>query len=435
MLDKQFNERSPYILGAIALAILIVFGALALTLQRSMFTGGYTLAAEFTSANGLRPGDQVIVAGVAVGKVVAVEIPHGENYVRTELLIEGTELPASTRAQISPKTIVGKRAVQLETGNDFAGEMLGEGDVIGRDRTQVTVDVPEFGNTSQRVLEELDAEALNTFIGSLTEITEGQRDEVALLVEGGGRLTGLVNSQEEQIRDILRNLRGFGETLNTRDQEILSIIDDFRVALAEVNARKDDIRRLLEETRSASDTAADVVAENREQLDAILTELHLDLGLVQRHELELAEALAYAPDSTGGFASIAFAGEEEVPWGHVFTTGLGPVGLDVLLGCGGLLDQQLDQLLGEDPRGCGEQTLPDDTNPDDQGPNAPDLPGDPSLGGAGGGGGLLEAPEGSQDVPLPLESIFEGVAPGVSSSAPAADPAAPTSPATEEVSP
>src|SRR5690606_33716100 len=69
---------------------------------------------------------------------------------------------------------------------------------------------------------------------------------------------------------------------------------------------------------------------------------------------------------------------QPVGWGHVFVTALGPVGVDVLAGCGGLLDQQLNLLLGPDPRAC--EDLENTTFPDDveapSGPLAglPDLP-------------------------------------------------------------
>jgi hypothetical protein len=73
-----------------------------------------------------------------------------------------------------------------------------------------------------------------------------------------------------------------------------------------------------------------------------------------------------------------------VPWGDVFVTSAGAAGVDVLLGCGGLLDQQLDIILGPDPRSCDEQenrTFPDDIEPGEppQGPTPPEVPLLPEL--------------------------------------------------------
>ena len=373
---QQFIERNPVILGVFSLALLVLFAVLSLTLQRSDFSGGYKLTAQFTDANGLRVGDIVTVAGARAGRVGALAIKG--DHVEIELELDGVELPTSTKAVISPRTLVGKRAVELETGDDFS-QLLSDGDVIPLSQTVVYADVPEFGNASDELLSEVDAEALNTFLIALTDLTRGQRDEVAQLVEGGTRLTSVVNEQQAPLRQLLRRLRQLSVTLNSRDDELVAIVDDFDFVLGRLEDRRAEIKRLFRETRRTSAIGADLVAEVRPQLDAILEEVHRDAAILARHQMDIAEALAYAPDSIGGFASIAFSGDVPVPYGHVLVQSAGPAGVDVLAGCGGLLDQQLDKLLGPDPRTCEEQendTFPDDTEEPDTDP-VPDLPIDP----------------------------------------------------------
>ena len=375
----QFIERNQVVMGIITLAIILAAAAAALTLQRSDLTGGITVTAEFSDANGLRTGDVVVVAGARMGRVRSIEIV--DDHVEVGMQMEDVELPVGTRATITPRTLVGKRAVELDTGRDFS-KLLEDGDTIPLSQTVVYTDVPEFGKASDDLLSNVDAEALNTFLQALTDLTKGQRDEVAQLVEGGTRLTSVVNEQERPIRELLRQLRDLGATLNSRDKELVKIIDDFDVVLNRLAQRRADIRRLFEETRSTAKTSADLVAEIRPELDAVLTEVHKDIAILDRHQMDLAEALAYAPDSIGGFSSISFAGEAPVPYGHVLVQGLGPAGVDAIAGCGGLIDQQLDQLLGPDPRSCKEQeqdTFPDDTPPPDENDPVPDLPDPPVL--------------------------------------------------------
>lgn len=369
----QLGERNPVIIGLVALGLLVGLTVGALTLQRSDFVGGYRLVAEFADANGLRVDDIVTIAGVQVGRVEDIQIVN--DHVEATLEIEGAEVPVGTSAELAPQTLVGKRAVELATGDDFA-QLLADGDRIPIERTFVSIDVPRFGNASQDLLSEVDSEALNTFIRSLTDLTRGQRDEVAGLINGGTRLTTLVNDQEEEIRELLRELRGLSETLNSRDDELLSIIDDFDIVLEDLLAKQEDIRALFRETTATNTVTADLIAAKRGEIDQVLDEVHLDLEIVNRHQMDLAEALAYAPEAVGGFASISFAGETKVPWGQVFVQSLGPAGIDPLLGCGGLVDRQLDLVLGPDPRSCEQQandTFPDDTDPQDE-ESEPPLP-------------------------------------------------------------
>ena len=372
----QFIERSPIVLGVFALALLVAAGVLSLTLQRAHFTGGYSVTAEFDHANGMRVGDIVTVAGARAGRVAGLKIDGG--HVDVQLDIAGVELPVGTRAIISPRTLVGKRAVVLETGSDFS-QLLEPDGVIPLEQTVVYSDVPDFGKASDDLLSEVDAQALNTFLVALTDLTKGQRDEVAQLIEGGTRLTSVINENEEPLRELLRRLQRLSATLNSRDDEIVQLVDDLEVVLTRVHERREDISRLFRETRRTSKIGADLVVKIRPQLDAILTEVHRDTEVLSRHQMDLAEALAYAPQSIGGFASIAFSGDVPVPYGHVLVQSAGPAGVDLLAGCGGLLDQQLDKLLGEDPRSCEEQeneTFPDDVEEPDNDP-VPDLPIDP----------------------------------------------------------
>ncbi|MGI9017948.1 MAG: MCE family protein [Euzebya sp.] len=373
-MGKQFIERNPVIIGLIAAALILVVLYAALTVTREDLTGGYNITAAFTDANGLRQGDVAIIAGIPAGKIVQIDIV--EDHVEAMIQMDGgVELPATTRASITLRTVVGKRAIDLDTGTDFSGPLLEEGDVIPLERTFVNTDIPQLAETAEDLLGQIDSEALNLLLVSVADVTRGQRERVADLIDSGTDLTQLVNSQEQQIRTLLRNLSRLSATLQSRDDELIGVIDDLDVATANLAARRTDLQRLLAETQRSSGFTADFVRDIRTDLDAILDELHLDLQIVDRHQVDLAEGLAYVGDSLIGFSSIGFAGDIAVPWGHVFVTAAGPLNADLLLGCGGILDQQIDVLLGPDPRSCEEQTgesFPDDVEPP-SGPLTPPL--------------------------------------------------------------
>lgn len=394
----QLIERNPVLIGAVAIALAAVVTVAALMVQRVHLVGGYQIVAEFADASGLREGDSVMISGVRAGEVESLEIVGDR--VEATLRIEGHDLGADTRGRIIVETLVGKRGVQLDAGSDFA-DPLGDGDRIPLARTSQPQDVPEFGDASEELLSEVDSAELNRFVIALDSVVRDQRQEVADLIDGGTDLTRLVNDQESEIRELLQQLRGLGETLNRRDAELVAIIDDVDEALGRLNDRRDDLRALLRETRATSAQAADLVGDERAELDAILTDLHDITDVLQRHQLDLAEGLAYVGDSILGFASVPQAQGQVVPFGHVFVQSLGPAGVDVLLGCGGLLDAQLDQLLGPDPRSCAEQDgrsapdrveqgeplVPPVTEPGSNGADAVD----PATGGADGEPGDVDA--------------------------------------------
>lgn len=363
----SFIERSPVVIGVIAVIITAVVTIGGLSIQGSDLRGGYTLTANFEDAAGLRPGDDVFIAGVRAGSVQTIEIV--DNHVEVVLTVNGHELPAETRAQIVVRTLVGSRGLELAAQGPY-DELLEDGDVIPLERTDLPIDAPEFGDVSEELLTGTDAEALNELLVSLTDVTRGQREEIATLVEGGNRVTDVINKQERDIRSLLSSLAEVSSVLNSQGSEIISIIDDFGSTLRTLRARRADLRRFFRQTNITAADAADLVGRERKNLDRILEDVHDVTDALSRNQMRLAEGLAYAGDSIVGFSSVSYAGKKEVPWGHIFATSAGPAGVDVLIGCGGLIDQRLDEILGPDPRSCEEQendSLPDDDK--EQAPN------------------------------------------------------------------
>ena len=90
-MSVPFRERNPVTIGAISLAViaLLILAAFKAD-QLPLIGGGDTYYASFSEAGGIKPNDEVRVAGVRVGKVKAVELDG--DHVRVEFLIDsGTE--------------------------------------------------------------------------------------------------------------------------------------------------------------------------------------------------------------------------------------------------------------------------------------------------------------------------------------------------------
>jgi phospholipid/cholesterol/gamma-HCH transport system substrate-binding protein len=358
----SFIERNPVVIGLIAAALAAVVTVGALSIQGSLLRGGYELVTEFSDAAGLRPGDDIFVAGVRAGTVKSIDIV--DDHVEIRLSVYGHELPAETRAQIVVRTLTGNRGLELVAEGDF-DELLADGDLIPMERTDLPVDAPEFGDVSEELLRKADSAALNELLVSLTDVTRGQREEIARLIEGGNRVTAVVNRQEEDLRSLLSSLAEVASVLNSSGDEIIAVIDEFSATLATLREHRAELQRFFEQTNTTAATAADLVGRERAELDRILSDVHEVTDALSRHQMDLAEALAYAGDSIVGFSSIGYSGKMKVPWGHVFANSAGPLGIDVIAACGGLVDQRLDDILGPDPRTCEEQendTFPEDPN-------------------------------------------------------------------------
>jgi phospholipid/cholesterol/gamma-HCH transport system substrate-binding protein len=109
-------------LGAVAYLSLSVGGA---SLRPG---GGLTLVADFDELGGLKPRAPVVIAGVKVGQVRAVDL--GQDYrARVTLDLQpGLELPSDTTASIVTAGLLGDRYISLQLGGETT--MLQSGDTL-----------------------------------------------------------------------------------------------------------------------------------------------------------------------------------------------------------------------------------------------------------------------------------------------------------------
>jgi phospholipid/cholesterol/gamma-HCH transport system substrate-binding protein len=118
------------IVGIFALAGIAALALLSLRLGRvELFNSkGYELFANFDNISGLKTGDQVEIAGVQVGKVIAITLKDYRAQVAMRLN-EGVHVDTDAIASIKTSGIIGDKYVSISLGG---GELLAGGGVIRR---------------------------------------------------------------------------------------------------------------------------------------------------------------------------------------------------------------------------------------------------------------------------------------------------------------
>lgn len=354
---KSFTERNPTIIGIIVVALILSGTGAALLLNGGFFKDRYTVHAIFTDTAGLRKGDKIRVAGVTSGQVGGLSQKGGK--VEVTLKVDhGIDLPRDTRAEIVVETLLGNKYVRLVAGHDWAHPLHG-GSTI-RDTTTPT-EVLDLQNVGTPLLEDLDGKTLNDLLGKIDAISSGQRGNVADIITGLNRLTTAINDRQQQARHLIDSTKTVTGTLSNRDQDLLASLDDVNVVLDGLAKRRVQLATLLDQTSQTARKTADLVAQNRPALDAILDELHADLQIVGQHQQDLAASLSGLTNAIDGFASVGYSGPDDFPnrWANMYTQLIGPLGPDALFGSCGLLDDAFDVMLGPDPvKRCADRTGP-----------------------------------------------------------------------------
>jgi phospholipid/cholesterol/gamma-HCH transport system substrate-binding protein len=372
-------ERSQAIIGAIAVLVIGAGSVFAVGATAGMFEPGDVIRAELTDAAGIESGDFVFVAGHRAGRVQ--DVAFADAGAEVTFTLTAPEIPADSTVDVIISNTLGRRALQVTPGT--SSQVLADGDLVPVERTGTPVDLPELGDRSAELLGEVDADALQELTTALADVTEGAEEDVAALLEGLEDVSAIVSDRRDEIAQVLEHAETVVDAAADKDAEIVAIIDDFGHVLDRLVQRRGDITRLLQETAASSTAGADLIEEQRAQIDAVLAELHQDLRIVDDHQVDLAHSLMALSAGFEGFASIGYSGGEaqtdNPTWGNVFTTGLGSIGVGALLECNGAIDVLLTGLLGPDPR-CeriepGENPTPSDGPPrEDPGGDVVELP-------------------------------------------------------------
>ena len=308
---KNFRERSPAIVGIISIVVIAAATTFAFFIDRiPALKQAYEIKAEFKDAAGVQSENQVRVAGIKVGTVSDIRLQ--DDHVLITMEIEnGTEIPASSFAEIKLATLLGTKFIDLEAKG---GEpYLEDGDVIPIDRTSVPYEIYQASNQGTDVIEDLDGEALNDMLRELTKLTRVAEDEVGLALEGLNELGTGLNEKDEELRSLLSGSRELTALLSDEGDELVRLIDASNDVLGSLARKRENLQSLLAVTKQMAGTVTQVLRENRGNLDGILTDLHDALVVLDKNVEHINIALEYAGPSSRYFGSIFTQGR----WGDI----------------------------------------------------------------------------------------------------------------------
>ena len=256
----------------IQMAIFIVIATTALTIMVFVYmrlpallgVGQYRATVKLPEAGGLYPRSNVTYRGVEVGEVKSVGLTD-TGVVAVLSLNSNVTIPADVDAQVHSVSSVGEQFVQL-VPRSGEGPMLKNGDVIPMDRTTVPTDINTVLNATNRGLEAIPQENLQTVVDEAYTAVGGLGPELRRLVNGTTALaidarknldplttlidqSGPVLDSQIQTGDSIKawaaNLASITSQLQRQDRAVGGILDQGPGAAEEVRALLDRVRPTL----------------------------------------------------------------------------------------------------------------------------------------------------------------------------------------------
>jgi phospholipid/cholesterol/gamma-HCH transport system substrate-binding protein len=286
--SRRHKQRNPVTIGLISLVIILVVTFLGFT-KDIPFTKPYELKATFASANSIRPGSPVRIAGVNVGKVSKVEpSENGDASVVTlQIAKDGLPIHQDATAKIRPRIFLeGNFFVDLRPGTPESPE-LDSGGMLKVTQTATPVQLDEVltalqSDTRQDLKDVLhglsvaltskpskadDASAdpsargetaAKSFNDAYNDIPASERStaqvfeaflgtepgrDVSRLIQGAARTSAALTRHEQQLKDLITNfnrtMAAFASesgALRASVHELAPTLENANAAFASLNA-------------------------------------------------------------------------------------------------------------------------------------------------------------------------------------------------------
>ncbi len=317
-MSVPFRERNPVPIGAISIAVIVALLAIAFKAgDLPLIGGGDTYHAAFAESGGLKPNDEVRIAGVRVGKVTAVELDDGL-VIATFKVDTPSKFGTETGAAIKVKTLLGAMFVALEPAGP--GQLKEESTIpVARTRSPYNI-VQAFSGLADRA-EKIDTDRLADSIDTIAALTKDTPAAFQSTLRGLSRLSETVASRNDQIGELLQNLHTVSGVLAERDQDIVALMRDSDVLMRALVARREAVHQLLVSTSRFSTELALLVRQSRADLKPALDNLQGVVNLLIKNQANLDESLRLMAPFYRVFANTLGSG----PWFDTWISNFPPV--------------------------------------------------------------------------------------------------------------
>lgn len=268
-------------------------GLLATTIDT--FGGGTRFNAIFSDVTSLNTGDDVRIAGVRVGQVERISIVNDRHAQVQFTVAERDWLPASTRATIRFRNLVGQRYIALEQGEGQQGRKMTGGETIPLERTAPAVDLTTLFDGFRPLFQTLSAEDVNRLSYQIIQVFQGESGAMTDLIRNTASLTNAVADKDRVIGSVVENLNEVLTTVNHRDGQLDSLIITTQRLVTGLSDDRGAIGSAVASMAGLTDATADLLVPARPPIAQSLASLDTLAATLNRNSDTLDEVLTTLP--------------------------------------------------------------------------------------------------------------------------------------------
>jgi phospholipid/cholesterol/gamma-HCH transport system substrate-binding protein len=285
---KPFRDRNPFTIGLVSITVLVlVLVAAFYSNDLPIIGGGTTYSADFTEDAGLQTGDDVLIAGVKVGKVTSIGLEG--DHVKVTFQVKNAWVGNQSTADIKIKTLLGAKDLAIDPEGTAA---LNPNIAIPTSRTTSPYDVLDAFSGLSQTIQQLNTGQLAQSFDVLSQTFSNTPANVRSALDGLSALSETISSRDAQLAQLLSNTGQVSKVLSDRDAQVQKLLSDGTLLLGMLDQREQAIATLLTGTQALSKQISGLVHDNEHQLGPVLTALNQFTSLLQHNQTSLANGIS-----------------------------------------------------------------------------------------------------------------------------------------------
>lgn len=299
--------RNRLVLGLL-LSVLLV-GGIAVAATGSLSGRRHLhIVAYFDNTNGLFPGDEVRILGVAVGAIDSIEPQPSRVKVRF-WVDDRYKVPADAKAVIVSPQLVTARAVQL-TPAYTGGPLLHEAAVIPQSRTAVPVEWDELRNQLTKLTDALQptqpggVSTLGQIVNTAADNLRGQGADIRQTVTKLSQAISILGDHSDDIFGTIKNLSIVVSALQDSTTLMRQLNNNLAAVTGLLADDPNEVGQAISDLNGVVGDATSFIADNRDALGTSLDRIASISSAVRDSIPDLKQALHVTPNALQNYVNI-----------------------------------------------------------------------------------------------------------------------------------
>lgn len=228
--------------------------------------------ATFVDVSGLKSGDEVRVASVAVGTIKSVDVRADSSVDVVFDVASDITLNTTTSATVTYKNLVGDRYLALDR-KASSGPVLPAGGSIPTSRTGASLDLDTLLNGFKPLFVGLNPQRINELSLQLVNVLQGQEGAIRQLLSTVASVTSNIGDREQLVSQVVRNLNDVVGEVDTHSDGLDTLVTALSQLVGGLDAQDAQILDAASQISGFSKKAKGVLQKARADLTPTLTDL------------------------------------------------------------------------------------------------------------------------------------------------------------------